>query len=224
MRALLLSFFMSLSIFGFGQVNLSYQKPDQSILDLAEAPLAPRISMDRKGENIIFLYRSNYKTIDELSETELRLGGLRINPVTNIGSRTTYYTDFKMRKGREGDPQDIAGMPENGRLAYLSWSPNQQFAAFTNTTSNGVELWYVDIHTAKAKKITNDNLNANMGRPYTWSKDSKSLLVQTLPSSKKQLIDPKEAVPAGPTISVSEAGVKAQLEVYGYLSKSKFLP
>ena len=120
MRVLLLIFFLTLSMFSFGQVNLSYQKPDQSILNLAEAPLAPRISMDRKGENIIFLYRSNYKTIDELSETELRLGGLRINPVTNIGSRTIYYTDFKMRKGREGDPQDITGMPEKGRFAYLS--------------------------------------------------------------------------------------------------------
>ncbi|HXJ99255.1 MAG TPA: hypothetical protein VNJ50_10430, partial [Gelidibacter sp.] len=120
MRVLFVSFFMTLSVFSFGQVNLSYQKPDQSILNLAEAPLAPRISMDRKGENIIFMYRSNYKTIAELSETELRLGGLRINPVTNIGSRTTYYTDLKIRKGRKGDPQDITGMPADGRLAYLS--------------------------------------------------------------------------------------------------------
>src|SRR5690606_40608903 len=59
-----------------------------------------------------------------------------------------------------------------------------------------------------------DNLNANLGRPYTWSKDSKYLLVQTLPSSKKPLIDTKEAVPSGPTISVSEAGVKAQNRTY----------
>ncbi len=220
MKALLLNFFFLLSLISFGQVNLSYQKPDQSILNLAEAPMAPRISMDRNGENILFLYRSNYKTIDELSETEMRLGGLRINPVTNIGSRTTYYTDFKIRKGRNGDPKDISGMPENGRLAYLSWSPNQNFAAFTNTTSKGVELWYIDINTAQAKKLTEDNLNANMGRPYTWSKGSDYLLVQTLPSSKKQLIDPKKSVPEGPTISVSEAGVKAQNRTYQDLLKN----
>src|SRR5690606_23362449 len=104
MRALFLSFFFLLSMLSFGQVNLSYQMPDQDILSLAEAPLAPRIMMDRKGENIIFLYRSNYKTIAELSETELRLGGLRINPVTNIGSRTTYSTELKIRNGRDGNP------------------------------------------------------------------------------------------------------------------------
>ncbi|WP_417368826.1 prolyl oligopeptidase family serine peptidase [Gelidibacter japonicus] len=220
MRAYLLSFFFLLSLFSFGQVNLSYQKPDPSILSLAEAPLAPRISMDRKGENILFLYRSNFKTIEELSETEMRLGGLRINPVTNIGSRTTYYTDLKIRNGRDGDPKNILGMPENGRFAYLSWSPNQNYAAFTNTTSKGVELWYIDINAAQAKKITDDNLNANMGRPYTWSKDSNYLLVQTLPSSKKQLIDPKKSVPEGPTISVSEAGVKAQNRTYQDLLKN----
>lgn len=220
MKALLLSFFLTWSVVSVGQVNLSYQKPDQNILNLAEAPLAPRISMDNNGKNILFLYRSNYKTIDELSETEMRLGGLRINPVTNIGSRTTFYTDIKIKKGRDGDPQNIKGLPENGRFAYVSWSPNQNYAAFTNTTLKGVELWIVDINSSEAKKLTNDNLNANMGRPYTWFKDSNSLLVQTLPISKKELIDPKASVPEGPTISVSEAGVKAQNRTYQDLLKN----
>lgn len=220
MRALLLSLFLMWSTIHFGQVNLPYQTPDQSILDLAEAPLAPRIDMDRNGKNIIFLYRSNYKTIEELSETELLLGGLRINPVTNIGSRTTFYNDIKMRKGREGSPQDISGLPENGRFAYISWSPNQDYVAFTNTTSKGVELWYIDINTAQAHKLTSDNLNANMAIPYTWFKDSNALLVTTLPSSKKELINPKEAVPEGPTVSVSEAGVKAQNRTYQDLLKN----
>ena len=220
MKAVLLSFLLTWSVISIGQVNLSYQKPDQSILNLAEAPLAPRISMDNNGENILFLYRSNYKTIDELSETEMRLGGLRINPVTNIGSRTTYYTDLKMRKGRDGEPQNIKGLPENGRFANVSWSPNQNYAVFTNTTNKGVELWMIDIAGSSAKKLTSDNLNANMGRPYTWFKDSNALLVKTLPASKKDLIDPKESVPEGPTISVSEAGVKAQNRTYQDLLKN----
>ena len=220
MRAIFLSLFLMWSTLNFGQVNLPYQTPDQSILDLAEAPLAPRIDMDRNGENIIFLYRNNYKTIEELSETELRLGGLRINPVTNIGSRTTFYSDIKMRKGREGNPQDISGLPKNGRFAYVTWSPDQQYVALTNTTKTGVELWFINIKNSQAKKLTEDNLNANMGRPYTWLKDSQALLVKTLPSSKNDLINPKEAVPEGPTISVSEAGVKAQNRTYQDLLKN----
>ena len=201
--------FVSLS---YSQENLTYQQPHQDILELAEAPLAPSIRMDSKGENMVFMYRSSYKTIEELSETELRLGGLRINPVTNIGSRTRYYTDVKIRNGKTGDPKIISGTPENGRFANFTWSPNQKYMTFTNTVSDGAELWLLDILNASVKKITKATLNANMGNPVTWFKDSQSLLVKMLPEDRKALIDTKEAIPTGPTISVSEAGVKAQTE------------
>ncbi|PNQ73670.1 S9 family peptidase [Hanstruepera neustonica] len=219
-RILTLCLFICFSI-GFSQENLTYQKPHQNILELAEAPLAPSIRMDSKGENIVFLYRSNYKTIEELSETELRLGGLRINPVTNIGSRTTYYTDVKVRNGKNGDPKHISGMPENGRFANFSWSPDQEFMTFTNTVSNGAELWLLDVLNASVKKITDANLNANMGNPVTWFKDSKSMLIKMLPENRKPLINTKEAIPTGPTISISEAGVKAQNRTYQDLLKNK---
>ena len=68
-RIFTLCLFLCIS-FSFSQENLSYQKPHQNILELAEAPLAPSIRMDSKGDNIVFLFRSNYKTIEELSETE----------------------------------------------------------------------------------------------------------------------------------------------------------
>ncbi len=96
--------------------------------------------MDSKGENMIFLYRSNFKSIDELSETEMRLGGLRINPMTNIRSRQRYYTDVKVRTGRKGNESAVKGLPENRRFANFSWSPNQKMIAFTNTANNGVEF------------------------------------------------------------------------------------
>lgn len=205
---------------GFSQENLTYQKPHQNILELAEAQMAPAIRMDSKGENIVFMYRSNYKTIEELSETELRLGGLRINPVTNIGSRTRYYTDVKVRNGKSGDPKIISGLPENRRFANFSWSPNQKYMSFTNTVSNGAELWLLDIEKASAKKISNANLNANMGNPVTWFKDSEAMLVQMLPENRQPLINTKEAIPTGPTVSVSEAGVKAQNRTYQDLLKN----
>ena len=42
--------------------------------------------------------------------------------------------------------------------------------AFTNTTEKGVELWILDLETRTAKKISNDNLNANLGSPFVWLK------------------------------------------------------
>ena len=47
---------------------------------------------------MVLLYRNQYKSISELSETELRLAGLRINPVTNIGSRTIFHNQFKSKE------------------------------------------------------------------------------------------------------------------------------
>ena len=211
---------MLLSFFSFGQENLTYQKPDKNILDLAEAPLAPSIRMDSKGENIVFLYRSKYKSIEELSEEELRLGGLRINPVTNIGSRTIYFTDIKVKIGIKSEIQNVTGLPVNGRYANFSYAPNEKLMAFTNTVNKGVELWVLDISSAKATKITDANLNGNIGRPYTWFKDSNALLVEFLPQDRKGLINTKEVVPTGPTVSESEAGVKAQNRTYQDLLKN----
>ncbi len=221
MKTSLFYLFLFVTTLSFGQENLTYQKPPQSILELAEAPLAPSIQIDSKGKNIVFLYRSNFKSIEELSETEMRLGGLRINPVTNIGSRTRYFIDLKVRVGQDGNIQDVNGLPENGRFANFSWSPNQEYMAFTNTVTSGVELWVLDIENAKAKKLSQANLNANIGRPFTWFKDSNSLLVTTLPDNRKDLIDTKEAIPTGPTVSVSEAGVEAQNRTYQDLLKNK---
>lgn len=221
MKTSLFYLFLFVTTLSFGQENLTYQKPPQSILELAEAPLAPSIQIDSKGKNIVFLYRSNFKSIEELSETEMRLGGLRINPVTNIGSRTRYFIDLKVRVGQDGNIQDVNGLPENGRFANFSWSPNQEYMAFTNTVTSGVELWVLDIENAKAKKLSQANLNANMGRPFTWFKDSNSLLVTMLPENRKDLIDTKEAIPTGPTVSVSEAGVEAQNRTYQDLLKNK---
>lgn len=221
MKTSLFYLFLFVTTLSFGQENLTYQKPPQSILELAEAPLAPSIQIDSKGKNIVFLYRSNFKSIEELSETEMRLGGLRINPVTNIGSRTRYFINLKVRVGQDGNIQDVNGLPENGRFANFSWSPNQKYMAFTNTVTSGVELWVLDIENAKAKKLSQANLNANMGRPFTWFKDSNSLLVTTLPENRKDLIDTKEAIPTGPTVSVSEAGVEAQNRTYQDLLKNK---
>ena len=221
MKKIIVCFVAFITTLTFAQENLNYQKPHENILELAEAPLAPAIRMDEKGENMIFLYRSNFKSIEELSEVEMRLGGLRINPKTNIGSRVRYYNNIKVRIGRKGEIQPVNGLPENGRFAYINWSPNQKKVAFTNTVKSGVELWVLDIETATAKKLVNSTLNAKMGSAFVWFQDNESLLVKLLPESRKSLIDTKSTVPSGPTISVSEAGVKAQNRTYQDLLKNK---
>lgn len=194
------------------QENLKYQKPPKEILDLVDVSLAPSVSIDDNYEFAILLYRDAYKTITELSETEMRLGGLRINPKTNIGSRTNYSNNIKVLNIADKKETQVKGLPDAPRFSNFSWSPDQKKMAFTQTTTTGVEVWVLDIPSATAKKLTEANVNANMRDVINWFKDSQSMLVKFISKDKQALIDTKSAVPVGPTISTND-GKKLKTEL-----------
>ncbi len=104
----------------------------------------------------------------------MKLGGLRINPVTNISSTVTYINNLKIRKFSDKNKSQVSGLPKNPRITNISWSPNYKKIAFTNTTQKGVELWVIDVASASAKKLTEAIINANIGNPASWFKDSES--------------------------------------------------
>ena len=214
-RALLLCLSVFLCTRAPAQDALTYQTPPASIMQLVDVPLAPRVLMDHERNNMLLLYRDAYKSIADLSQTELRLAGLRIDPKTNIGSRTNYYNDVKVRAvdGAEGSERPLAGLPQNARLANLTWSPDETMVALTHTTDEGVELWVADLATATARRLTEARLNANMGDAINWAKDGKSIIVKLLPDDRQPLIDGSVAVPTGPTISTAD-GKKAQNRTY----------
>ena len=212
-RLLLLSGLMCLFCDLSAQVNLTYQKPPQEILELVDVQLAPSTLIDSKAEHVVFLYRDQFKSIAELAEEELRLAGLRINPVTNIGSRSTYYNNVKVRTLEGMEPVQVKGLPQNPRLTNFSWSPDESKMAFTHTTENGVSLWVLDIGSGVARRLTEDRLNANLRDVINWYDDGKRLLVKMVPEDRKALINPETAVPSGPTVSVSD-GDQAQNRTY----------
>lgn len=220
MKKLLLCFvFLGITTPFLGQENLSYQKPPKEILKLVDVPLAPSTLIDSDAKRIVFLYRDQFKSIAELSEEEMRLAGLRINPVTNISSRATYFNNIQVKDLKAAEPTQVTGLPENPRLTNFSWSPDESKMAFTHTSSEGVELWVVDLETATAKKLTGPQLNANMRDVLNWNKDNSAILVKMLPQDRKKLIDPETSVPTGPTISVSD-GKEAQNRTYQDLLKN----
>jgi dipeptidyl aminopeptidase/acylaminoacyl peptidase len=216
--------FVLIAFLGFvglvmAQEKTGYQTPPQEILDLVEAPPAPSVLMDDAGKNVFLLYRDAYKSIAELSEPEMRLGGLRINPVTNIGSRTNYFNNVKMKSVTAKEATQVAGIPKDARLSNFSWSPNQKMIAFLNTTNTGVAVWVLDVDTRAVKRLTEPAVNANMGDAISWFKGGDALLVKMLPTNRQALINTAEAVPDGPTITESD-GEKAQNRTYQDLLKN----
>ncbi|GAB7088169.1 alpha/beta hydrolase family protein [Marinifilum fragile] len=215
-----LLFFVALNV--SAQNNIDFQKPPKEILELADVERAPSVILDNQKENMILLYRSAYKTIEELSQEEMRLGGLRIDPKTNIGSRTSYSNNIKLRrlKSKSDATIQVSGLPKNPRLSNFIFSPDQSKLAFTNTSSKGVAVWILDVASASASKITEPKVNANLKDPINWFKSGEAVLVKFVPENRKELINTKSSVPTGPTIS-ENAGKKAQNRTYQDLLKNK---
>ena len=93
----------------FSQVT--YQTPPKAISDLVNAPSTPSVSFSKDGEWMMLLERADNPSIEELSQPELRIAGLRINPATSGPSRSTGVENIKIRKTKSGEEIQITGLP-----------------------------------------------------------------------------------------------------------------
>lgn len=218
LTTILILFFSMLT---FAQIDLDYQEPHKNIMELADVQMPPGMSINSDGTKAILLYRSQYQSIADLAEDELRLAGLRINPKTNISSRTRFYESIKLFDPKKRKELTIKGLPDSLKIANISWSPKQNYIAFTHTTNSGNQLWVIDYKKQKAKQLTDAVINANMGSAFTWFPDESGMLVKMLPQNRPNLIETSSKIPTGPTVSVNEAGVEAQNRTYQDLLKNK---
>ena len=188
------------------QEKIDYQKPSAEILQLADFERAPSVYMTQDKNWVVFAYRNTYKTLEDLSQEDMRLGGLRFNPVTRISSTLTYFNNLKVQKLGNKNLFDIQGLPQESQISYLSFSPDEKKLAFTNTTTNDVELWYIDLNTSQAKRVAT-GLNAVGGRPYQWLPNSQQFIVNFLPENVPEFIDKSKQMPTGPIVSTGDGQV-----------------
>lgn len=219
MKKRLVAIALLCGVFASAQESITYQKPSPEIMKLADFERAPSVFMNSKRDWMIFSYRDTYKSLDDLNQEEMKLAGLRVNPVTNISSTVTYANNLKTRRLNDKFESQVKDLPANPKIAYLSFSPDETKLAFTNTTATAVELWIVDLATNTAKKISNTPLNANIGSPFIWMNDSQQLLVKQIPANRSALIDDKKNLPTGPTVSNSDGKV-SQNRTYQDLLKN----
>jgi dipeptidyl aminopeptidase/acylaminoacyl peptidase len=204
---------------GYTQSDFPYKKPSDDILALADAKPAPTIRMNHDATQALLLYRNSFKSIEELSSPEIKLAGIRVNPITNSSNRAGYFINASLLDIKSGKENAIVGLPKDAKMTNFAWSNDQSKIAFTHATTTGLELWYVDIKTTKATKLTGPVINDNIGGSFIWSKDDNSILATTLVKNRKPLIDTKIAVPTGPVIAEND-GQKAQNRTYQDLLKN----
>jgi hypothetical protein len=72
------------------QDDVTYKAPPKDIADLVLSKATPGVIIDRKGEWMILAERSEFPTIEDMAQPELRIAGLRINPRNFGPSRAGY--------------------------------------------------------------------------------------------------------------------------------------
>ena len=192
-----------LSSFGKAQnVDQSYHTPPLDIADIVDAQPTPSVSVDPAKNWMLLLGRPGLPSITELSQPELRIAGMRINPTNNGRSRNIYFNSLTLQSIEDGGSRDITGLPINPRIRDVSWSPDSSRFAFTLDQEDHIELWLADVATASAKRLIQKNMNAIFGSPYSWMSDSLRLLVKAVPDSRGPA-PPEPSIPLGPVIQES---------------------
>ena len=198
------------------QDALKYQVPAKEITAIVDAKPTPVISVSPDKMNIVLIDRPGIPSISDLAAEELRLAGLRIDPVVNGPSRQTFNTSFKLINIDGTNQRTLTGMPSEPRLGSPEWSFDGKYFAFTNTTKSSTELWVCDVATLDVKKI-DDNLNAIFGNTITWLPDNKSL-VYLKSDDKRGKVPARSQVPEGPVVQENLGG-KGQAATYQDLLK-----
>ena len=183
---------------GLSTAQTSYQTPPQSIADLFNAEPTPSVAFSKDGNLMLVLERSGAPSIEDLSQPELRIAGIRINPAISGQSRAGSYHNVKLKNTRSGEEFQIKGLPSQAKLNGFSFSPDEKFLAFTHTEANGISLWVADLTTYEARKLTEAVVNQVFGNSVLWMPDN-SLLVKTANPARGTM--PKApAAPSGPVI------------------------
>jgi dipeptidyl aminopeptidase/acylaminoacyl peptidase len=178
--------------------QVRYKLPHEDIYSLASAQLAPVLKLDGDGKQAFFLHRKMYKGIEDLSIEEMKLGGMRTNPLNNTSARDTTYHNITHLDVDNGKESPISGLPQELKIVMTAYNFYQDHFAFLNVLNNDLELWVIDCKSLEAKKVCNQ-INNNTGSPYIWLKDNR-LLVNVVAKNRQNLINKKEQLPVGPVV------------------------
>jgi dipeptidyl aminopeptidase/acylaminoacyl peptidase len=220
---LLLFLILALGLMGgsclISQEAIKYKIPPKEILDLADAPSTPYLSISPDKKTLMLFESPSLKPIRELAQPELKLAGLRINPRTNGRSRgyNFYRVRFRSLKGKKEIP--LRGVPAGLLVGNLEWSPDSTQVAFTVNLDKSIELWVADAKTGQARSIPGAVLNGIFYGSYHWLADSRHILFRA--TIKERGPAPgKDLVPIGPNVQVN-LGKKAPVRTYQDLLKNK---
>ena len=206
MKKTILFFSLAFILFGsFLVAQEPYKLPPKDVMDIINAPLPPRLSVDPTKEFMLLAEYETMPSIEYMAQPLLRLAGMRITPMYNARQVTTFYTSIIVKRIKDGSTVEV-NLPKDAKLSFPSWSYDGRWISFLRYVDAGVELWVADPETGKSTALTGPIINATLESGYTWLPDNRHLLVYTILINRPAPPE-KPTTPKGPNIQETSGKV-----------------
>jgi dipeptidyl aminopeptidase/acylaminoacyl peptidase len=195
-----------------------YREPPPAIAAILDASPTPTVSLSPDRRRMALLERSGYPSIAEVAAPELRLAGLRFDPVSNGPSRGSGYRGIALQTVTAGaEPTALAiPLPGDGRgapIGNVSWSPAGDRIFFTITSDDRIEPWLADVATGAVRKLADVRLNAVLGSPCQWLGAEPALICRTVPADRGPA-PAQPTTPDGPIMQETKGGSNDRVATY----------
>ena len=198
-----------------------FRKPDAQIEALVMAPPVPVSYFSADYSHAVIASRScRYVPISELAESEVRIGGLRIDPRNFSLTRENYFEKLELLDSDAGTTVEVEGIPEGAKMKHVQWAPDGKSFCFTNMTSKGVDLYLVTLESLKARKINGHRVNTILlSTPCIWL-NSTDILYLAVPDDRKAA--PAQALATSSVVQETTGEKKTGVRTYQDLLDGPF--
>ncbi|WP_295654038.1 prolyl oligopeptidase family serine peptidase [uncultured Mucilaginibacter sp.] len=190
--------FLFTMVRAMAQDAVSYQMPPKAMADLLLAKPTPAVSVDSKAEWMLLSERNAYPSVAELAAPEVRIAGLRINPLNYSLSRQTFVNNVTLRNIKTGKTYPILGLPAPLFANGISWSPDEHKIAIIQVNQHTVDLYVINVLSHKAMKVNKTPLNTVLGNGIVWADNS--TLFYRVASKPVGMMPQRPLTPKGPTV------------------------
>ena len=202
----------------YAQKTINYQSPPKEIADIINSPGFPDISINPQKDWLLYLENEySYPSLKSLKEPELKLAGIRVNPLNNFPTRMNPANGLSLKRANTDSTKIfVKNLPKKLSITFVKWSPNGKKIAFCQLNNNSTELWIIDVLQAKAKKIFDYSISFPMDyNPIVWSTDNEHIFCLIVPVNRG--IAPTLEDDTGPIIQENEGKAKASRTVQDLL-------
>lgn len=197
-----------------------YRLPPKEAVEIIDAAPTPFLRKSPDGRHLIQIHYTSMPPLEMVAQPFDRLAGLRINSQDGTERKLYNLTRMTLQRLPEGTTQELE-LPTHGkRLSTVSWSDDSKHISFTLLTDKGLELWVIELATAKARRLSDAIVQDALGSPFNFTSGQDALIIRTAPAGRGER--PVEApVPSAPLIEES-FGQKAQNRTYQDLLETPY--